>query len=234
MPTIALLLVLQVPQDGLVSNADLTRRYSLKDGDARMRAGKFLEAAVAYRNMLLEPGDREAVRLPFALALLAAGETSYDGEQFRRAQLFCPEFSRLRIDLEDLFGSRDAFVRVLGAAEAKPAEGDGADAFGAFAYGRILLGQPKEASEWIARLIAVRGEDAFSKALRDLSKADPPVAPPAQDVPKSVEKIQSRVNQMTGAPAKPLPAGIVAGAPRPSPIAFLEFPMKPREEIFEK
>src|SRR6185295_6597111 len=84
--------------------AELSRKHGLGAADQFMRDGKYLEAAVAYRNILLTAGDREVVRIPLALALLAKGDAAYAGVEIRRAQMLVPEFLRLSIDPAELFG----------------------------------------------------------------------------------------------------------------------------------
>src|SRR5690349_18434507 len=107
--------------------ADLSRKHGLGGADQLMRSGKYLEAAVAYRNILLTPGDREAVRIPLALALLAKGDAVYAGIEVRRAHMLCPDFARLVIDPAELFGSKGVLLKAAEAVSGRTAEGDEAE-----------------------------------------------------------------------------------------------------------
>src|SRR5436190_6836795 len=107
--------------------AELSRKHGLGAADLLMRDGKYLEAAVAYRNILLTAGDREAVRIPLALALLAKGDAAYAGVEIRRAQMLVPDFLKLSIDPAELFGSKGALVKAADAASAKSPETDAAE-----------------------------------------------------------------------------------------------------------
>lgn len=222
----------------LLTGADLSRRFGLKEADARMRDGKYLEAAVAYRNALLQPGDREAVRVPFALALMGAGESAYAGIELRRAGVLCAEFAKIRPDIEDLFGSRDALAKVLDELDRKEPEGDGGDGFAALAYGRWLAGQMTESRAALAKYIAVRGEDAFSKSLRELARDEPASTAATPNAPPEIARLQKKVELMSspgaGTPeAAAIPAGPAPEAVR-APVAFMDSPPKPRSEVLEK
>src|SRR5688500_6163211 len=92
--------------------ADLSRKHGLGAADQLLKDGKFLEASVAYRNVLLTPGDREAVRIPLALALLAKGDAAYAGIEIRRAHTLCPDFSKIALDPAALFGSKGVLTKV--------------------------------------------------------------------------------------------------------------------------
>src|SRR6185503_19572576 len=92
--------------------AELSKKHGLGAADQRLREGKFLEAAVAYRNVLMSPGDREAVRIPLAIALLAKGDAVYAGIEIRRAHLLYPDFARVAIDAAELFGSKGALSKI--------------------------------------------------------------------------------------------------------------------------
>lgn len=221
----------------LLTGADLSRRFGLKEADARMRDGKYLEAAVAYRNALIQPGDREAVRVPFALALMGAGEPAYAGIELRRAGLLCTEFAKIRPDIEDLFGSKDALSKVLDKLDRKEPEGDGGDGFAALAYGRWLAGQTTESRAALAKYISLRGEDAFSKALGDLSREEPAAAAPPPNAPPEIAKLQKKVDAMTSPGPKATETSAPPAAPPEAaraPVAFVNFPPKPRPEVLEK
>src|SRR5579883_3051289 len=92
---IGLVLVLALaPEDP--TYAELSRKQGLATADRLMRDGKFLEAAVAYRNVLLTPGERDAV---------------YAGIEIRRAHMLYPDFCRLAIDPVALLGSRGVLTK---------------------------------------------------------------------------------------------------------------------------
>jgi hypothetical protein len=162
--------------------AELSRRHGLAAADRLLREGKALEAAVAYRNILLMPGDREAVRIPLALALLAKGDAVSAGIEIRRAHMLCPDFSRLVIDPAELFGSKGALAQAASSARGRDGEGDEAEVSAAKAYAYVLEGDKELAQKALANYVQSRGEDAFARDLKALASrtggVKAPVAPP--------------------------------------------------------
>jgi hypothetical protein len=199
--------------------ADLSKKHGLGTADQFMRAGKFLEAAVAYRNILLTPGDREAVRIPLALALLAKGDAVYAGIEVRRAHMLCPDFARIVIDPAELFGSKGALLKAVDTVAGKVAEGDEAEVSAAIAYACFLEGDRDRAQTSLTKYAQLRGNDAF---VRDLKAA------------------------LTKVPAKATAAATPAPAPAAAPVAyrggdpvragvrFVEPEVRPRGEILAK
>jgi hypothetical protein len=148
--------------------AELSRKHGLGAADQLMRDGKYLEAAVAYRNILLTPGDREGVRVPLALALLAKGDAAYAGVEIRRAQLLYPDFSKLVIDPAELFKSKGVLAKAAEAALAKDSDGEGAETNAMAAYAFFLEGERERAQAVLAKYAQSRGADAY---VRDLKAA---------------------------------------------------------------
>lgn len=146
--------------------AELSRKHGLGAADQLLKEGKALEAAVAYRNILLTPGDREAVRIPLALALLAKGDAVYAGIEIRRAHMLYPDFTRLVIDPAELFGSKGALAKVADAVATKAPEGDPAEVQAAIAYAYLLEGDRDRAQAALAKYAQSRGNDAFAKDLK--------------------------------------------------------------------
>jgi Flp pilus assembly protein TadD len=213
------MMLLQAPE---VAYADVSAKYGLGDADRLMADGKFLEAAVAYRNLLLQPGDREAVRVPFALALFATGDnTAYAGVELRRAQKLYPDFVNLSIDAAALFGSRANLAKLAERTAREKAEGDGAEARIMLAFVWQLTGDTDAANAALAQYVQARSDDELAKAVRarlapppkkaEIAKAPPAAAPP---------------------PSRPVET-LKAGEPVRAGARFLESPARPRAEIFE-
>lgn len=201
--------------------ADLSRTYGLGSADRLMREGKFLEAAVSYRNLLLQPGEREGVRIPLALALLAKGDAVYAGIEIRRAHMLYPGFSKLVLHPEELFGAKGVLAKAADSIVHKDGEGD-AEVNAVVAYALGLEGDRERARAALDRYVQLRGEDAFSKDLRGSWArlgADPaPRSPAAQSPPAAV-------------PAAPALRG---GEPVRSGIRFIEPDLRPRGDIFSR
>jgi hypothetical protein len=199
--------------------ADLSRKHGLGPADQLLRDGKFLEAAVAYRNVLLTPGDREAVRIPLALALLAKGDAAYAGIELRRAHMLYPDFARLTIDPAQLFGSRGALAKVADAVAAKEPEGDLAEIQAALAYAYLVEGERDRSQAALVKYVQSRGNDAFARDLTSaLAKAATAKPAPAAPPPPAA------------APAAPFRGGepVRAGA------RFVEPDVRPRGEILAR
>jgi len=207
--------------------ADVSKKFQLGDADRLMRDGKFLEAAVAYRNALLQPGDRELVRIPFALALFAHGDAGYAGVELRRASTLCDDFARLSLDAADLFGSRGALAKIADRIGREKPEGDGAERDAMLAFVLHLAGEEAAATDAVGRYAVSRGEDAFAKALRAKISGAPEKKPAPAG--RDADKLQQRVDQIGGAPA-----GTRAGEPARAGTRYLETPCRPRGEIIEK
>jgi hypothetical protein len=195
--------------------AELSRKHGLGTADQRLKEGKYLEASVAYRNVLMSPGDREAVRIPLALALFAKGDAVYAGIEIRRAHLLYPDFARLSIDAAELFGAKGTLAKIVEARSGKAAEGDEAEVNAAAAYAFLVDGNRERAQASLAKYVQLRGNDAFAKDLKAMiAKAPaPPSAAPA-------------------APAAPTP--VLGGAPVRAGIRFLAVEARPRGEILSK
>jgi|SRR5579862_1509996 len=165
--------------------AELSRKQGLSSADRLMHDGKFLEAAVAYRNVLLTPGEREAVRIPLALALLAKGDAVYAGIEIRRAHMLYPDFCRLAIDPAALLGSRGVLTKAADQASQRENEGDGAEVDAIAAYAYLLEGERDRAQAALGRYVQSRGQDAFANDLKAaLSRlAGPVAAKPAEPAP---------------------------------------------------
>jgi hypothetical protein len=215
---IAMLLLTTLLAQQEPTYAELSRKHGLASADARLREGKYLEASVAYRNVLMSPGDREAVRVPLAMALLAKGDAVYAGIEIRRAHLLYPDFARLAIDAAELFGSKGALAKIVDARAGKPAEGDEAEVNAAAAYAYLIDGERERAQASLTKYVQLRGSDAFAKDLRSMlaraPAAKPPVAPAT-----------------AAAPATPITQG---GAPVRAGTRFIESEVRPRGEILFK
>jgi hypothetical protein len=219
MSTLVLALFLQAAAD--LPYSEVSTKFALADADRLMRDGKYLEAAVAYRNALLQPGDREAIRVPFALALFAHGDTAYAGVELRRAQTLYGDFTRLEIDAGDLFGTRGSLAKLADRAMKEKPDGDGAETQAALAYVWRLVGESDGATAALGRYVQSRGEDAFARALKGLltprDRKPPPAATP-----------------LPPAAAPPPTESARAGQPARAGVRFLENVSRPRGEIFEK
>jgi len=145
--------------------AALSRAQGLGPADRLVRDGKYLEAAVAYRNVLLSPGDREAVRIPLALSLLAKGDAGYAGIELRRAHMLYPDFSRLVLDPAELFGSKGVLAKAADAAVAREKESDVAEVNAVAAFAYLLEGQVDRGRTALAKYVQSRGNDAFAAQL---------------------------------------------------------------------
>ena len=207
-----LVLAVLVQQDP--TYADLSRKHGLGAADRLVREGKFLEAAVAYRNTLLTPGDREAVRIPLALALLAKGDAVYAGIELRRAHMLYPDFSRLVIDPAELFGTPGVLTKAADQASQRENEGDGAEVDAIAAYAYFLEGERDRAQAAIGRYAQSRGQDAFAVDLKAaLSRLAPPpaAAKPAELAPA--------LGPAIGAPrVEPIRAGVRYREPEVRPL----------------
>jgi hypothetical protein len=199
--------------------AELSRKHGLAAADQRLREGKYLEAAVAYRNVLMSPGDREAVRVPLAMALLAKGDAVYAGIEIRRAHLLYPDFPRLAIDAAELFGSKGALSKIVDARAGKAAEGDEAEVNAAAAYAYLIDGERDRATAALTKYVQLRGSDAFAKDLKSMLGRAPAGKPPAAPPPT------------TAAAATPLTQG---GAPVRAGTRFIESEVRPRGDILFK
>ena len=197
--------------------AELSRKHGLGAADLLMRDGKYLEAAVAYRNILLTPGDREAVRVPLALALLAKGDAAYAGVEIRRAQMLYPDFSRLVIDPADLFKSKGVLAKATEAALARESDGEAAEVNAVAAYAFFLEGERERAQSALAKYAQSRGADGY---VRDLKAA-----------------------LAKGPAPKPLAVATAAAAPTPQPrggepvragVRFIEPDVRPRGETLAR
>jgi hypothetical protein len=198
--------------------AELSKKHGLAAADQNMREGKYLEAAVAYRNVLMSPGDREAVRIPLALALLAKGDAVYAGIEIRRAHLLYPDFARLSIDAAELLGSKGALAKIVDGLTGKAAEGDEAEVNAAAAYAYLIDGEKERSQTALSKYVQLRGSDAFAKDVKSILAR----APAAKTV----------VAAATPAPAaQPLTPG---GSPIRAGIRFVEVQARPRGEILSK
>src|SRR5579863_778865 len=204
--------------------ADLSRSHGLGAADRLLKDGKYLEAAVAYRNQLLEPGEREGVRIPLALALLAKGDAMYAGIEIRRAHMLYPAFLRLVIRPEDLLGARGVLAKAAAAALQKDGDGDGAEVNAIAAYAFWLDGERDKAQAAIDRYAVSRGTDEFAKDMKAvIAKPDGTATVVISSVkpPAPLPKIAT--------PAASLPRG---GAPVRVGIRFVDPDVAPRQEIF--
>jgi hypothetical protein len=198
--------------------AELSKKHGLGAADQQMRDGKYLEAAVAYRNVLMSPGDREAVRIPLALALLAKGDAVYAGIEIRRAHLLYPDFARLSIDAAELLGSKGALAKIVDGLTGKAAEGDEAEVNAAAAYAYLIDGEKDRSQTALSKYVQLRGSDAFAKDVKSIL-ARAPAAKPAV------------VAAAPAAAAQPLTQG---GAPIRAGARFVEVQARPRGEILSK
>lgn len=153
-----------------ISYRDLSEKFQLVEGDKLMKLGRYREAAVQYRNALPGPGDREAVRMPLAIALLAAGDLEYAGLELRRAWTLYDGFDRLAVDAGDLFSSRDALLDRLSTVRRDELKSDG---WAALAYGAILAREPDLARRALDRLEQDRERTDFAIALDALRRGEP-------------------------------------------------------------
>jgi hypothetical protein len=216
---IALVLMLALaPEDP--SYVELSKKQGLSAADKLMHDGKYLEAAVAYRNVLLTPGEREAVRIPLALALLAKGDAVYAGIEIRRAHMLYPDFCRLAIDPVQLFGARGVLTKAADQAAQRENEGDGAEVDAITAYAYFLEGERDRAQAALARYVQSRGQDAF-----------------ANDLKAALGKLAAPVAAKPAAPAAE-PASVPAGAFKVEPVKagvrYREPEVRPLGEILSR
>ena len=196
--------------------AEVSRKNGLGAADQLMRDGKYLEAAVAYRNILLTAGDHEAVRLPLALALLAKGEAAYAGVEIRRAHMLYPDFSRLAIDPAELFKSKGILAKAAEAALAREPDGEGAEVNAVAAYAFFLEGDRDRAQAALGKYAQSRGADAYVRDLKAaLSKA--PAAKP-----------------VVAATPLPAPLPLRGGEPVRAGARFIEPDVRPRGETLAR
>jgi hypothetical protein len=215
---IALCLLASLLQQQDPTYAELSRKHGLKAADQQMREGKYLEAAVAYRNVLMTPGDREAVRIPLALALLAKGDAVYAGIEIRRAHLLYPDFSRLSIDAAELFGSKGALAKIVDVLSGKTADGDEAEVNAAAAYAYLIDGERERSQAALAKYVQLRGTDAFAK-----------------DVKATLAKVPAAKPAVVAAPPAASPQPLTqGGTPVRAGIRFVEPEARPRGEILSK
>jgi hypothetical protein len=217
----AVILMALAPQD--LTYADLSRKQGLRDADGLMRQGKFLEAAVAYRNVLLTPGDREAVRIPLALALLAKGDAVYGGIEIRRAHMLSPDSLWLALDPAELVGAKGILSRAADAAIQSEAEGEGAEVDAIAAYAYYLEGQRDRAQAALSRYMQSRGNDGYARDLgAALKKTVPSAAKPSNAAPPET-------------PGRPATSGPVPkGEPVKAGLRYREPETRPLGEIFAR
>jgi hypothetical protein len=217
-----------VQDEGPVAYRELSSQYRLADADAKMLAGKYLEAAVLYRTALLESGDRDAVRVPFALALLGNGDATYAGIEIRRAAKFFEGFARLRVAPEELFPSREELAELARTA----AESADAEALIAAAYARILLGDRRGAHEAINRYASQRNEPALVRALRSMADEEPARPAPKPARAPEIDALQKRVEQLPVSARSPAP--VAPGTPARAKPIVIEPSMDMLPEVFER
>jgi hypothetical protein len=194
--------------------AELSRKHGLGAADQLLKEGKALEAAVAYRNIMLSPGDREAVRVPLALALLAKGDAVYAGIEIRRAHMLYPDFLRLLLDPAELFGTKGALAKAADAVASREPEGDPAEVQAALAYAYLLEGDRDRAQAALTKYAQSRGSDAFVK-----------------DMKTALEK---RSASKASGTAPPAPAPFRGGTPLRAGVRSVEPEVRPRGEIVAK
>jgi hypothetical protein len=178
----------------------------------------------------LQPGDREAIRIPFALALFAHGDASYAGIELRRAHNLYEDFARVSIDAGELFGSRAALARLASRVTRERPEGDGAEVQAALAYVLHLSGDAEAASSALGSYAKVRGEDGYVRALR-ARQGEVAKKPASAPTPAAAEgDLWKRVEQMDAVGRPPAPR---MGEPARAGTKFQEPAVRPRGEIFE-
>jgi hypothetical protein len=213
---IAMMLLLALaPEDP--TYVELSRKQGLSAADHLMRDGKFLEAAVAYRNILLTPGEREAVRIPLALALLAKGDSVYAGIEIRRAHMLYPEFCRLVIDPNELLGSRGVLTKAADQACQRETEGDGAEVDAIAAYAYFIEGERDRAQSALGRYVQSRGQDAFANDLR-AALAKGGAAAPAKPASPAPEPVAAPTPVPPALKAEPIKAGVKYREPEVRPL----------------
>ncbi len=196
--------------------AEISKKQGLGAADQLMRDGKYLEAAVAYRNVLLTPGDREAVRIPLALALLAKGDAAYAGVEIRRAHMLYPDFSKLQIDPADLFKAKGVLAKAAEAALAREPDGEGAEVNAVAAYAFLLEGERDRAQTALGKYAQSRGSDAYVKDLKAALAKSPVVKAVAVTAPA------------------PAPPPLRGGEPVRAGARFIEPEVRPRGETLAR
>ncbi|MBI2931377.1 MAG: hypothetical protein HYY16_06975 [Planctomycetes bacterium] len=171
------------PEATAIPYAELSKKHQLEEADSLMREGRALEAVVAYRSKLLQPGDHEAIRVPFALALLAHGDPTYAGLELRRAQTLCADFARLRLEPTDLFRSRAELAELARKASAETPDDDDPHRHAAAAFAFHVAGDPPGASSALASYVQRCGEDDFARALRSMMQRAVPA--PSRTAPEA-------------------------------------------------
>jgi len=218
----ALLGALLIPWGGAQDEAplkysEISEQLGLGKADALLRDAKYWEAAVEYRNALLQPGDREAARIPFALALLAHGNADYAGQELRRAQLLYDGFERLSLELNG------SFVDQL-----RKVQPDSPDGWGACAYAWIRAGDREAARKSLDRYVQSRGTDDFARAL-DRMSGKPVEAVPPSEKKEELTDLQEKAEKLpTAVPPIPKP-----GAPEVAGPSSFRRPMILKEETLE-
>jgi hypothetical protein len=218
-----------VAQDeGPAAYRDVSAGYKLGDADRLMTSGKYVEAAVLYRSALLEGADRDAVRIPFAMALLANGDAEYAGIELRRAVKFYDGFARLRPAAEELFESRETLHQIAKKA-AETAEGD---ALLAVAYARIVLGDRRAAHDAINKYSSARNEPDVVRTLRAMADDETPRAAKPAKESAEIDGLRRRVQQLPAAARTGPP--VAPGTPARAPMIVAEPRIPMQEEVFEK
>ena len=208
-----LFLLLGPPQEDHYSR--LSKECGLEEADSMMRREKYLEAAVAYRNLLLESQGRNGIRIPLAFALLATGDVDYAGKQIRCARLLFDGFDRFRFDPATLFSSSTTWHDLLRRADARVMTPDG---WIFLAYARFLAGEPAEAQKALAKYTRWRGPDDCAIGMDLLFRGV---------VVRKPEKAPAPLVPLEVVPKREI---IAPGRPRSSRGTYLRSPMEMRKD----
>ena len=171
-----------------VQDADYARMsesYGLDGPDEMMRQGRYLEAAVVYRNRVVESEGRDALRIPLSFALLGTGDVDFAGKQIRCAQLLFDDFERFRFDPETLFPSKSAWKDLLRGARSRVVTPDG---WLFISYASFLGGEKSRAHDALAKYTQWRGGDAAARLMDRMLREDVRERPIVQKKEPSKEK----------------------------------------------
>lgn len=221
-------------QEGRLSYGELSRTMGLDAADALMRKGQYLEAAVAYRNSLLKPGDREAVRVPLALALIANGDLDYAGLELIRAEKLYDGFTRLRVGPDALFPSSTTLIERLAEVDTTNLAADG---LAAMAYAWLTLGRTSSAQTVLALYARQRGEDTYVEAMTGMMgvRKKAPVRKPAESIVgnEEISKLERRVGQMPSG-RRDNKTNVRGGKPQSADLLEIRKSMVIKGELFEE
>ncbi len=215
----------------------LSNACALERPDAMMRQGRYLEAAVGYRNLLMRSDGRDEIRIPLAFALLGTGDVDYAGKQIRCAQLLFEGFDQFRFDPASLFSSTSKWKDLLHRADARALTPDGWLFLG---YARFLSGDKPGAQAALTRYTRWRGGDETALGMDLLfrgaitSKQEPGSGLRPKETltskPKPVPKQEPKAPLTSKPEPFPEPGIVSPGKPRSAGGTYLRSPMEQKKD----